>query len=116
MSSEYKIGAAIKSLREARAISQAKLAERAAVSRGYLSQIESDDVLNPSAEVVYRLAQVLCVTVEQIVTGRGGSDRVTELEAELAVYRDWLTVFFEFMKTNPAPAIRRHNTKRKDPK
>ena len=45
-------------------MSQAELSSHGGLSQGYLSQLENDEVQNPSAAVIFRLAQALNVPVE----------------------------------------------------
>ncbi len=52
-------------------MSQAQLATRAGLSQGYLSQIENDEVRNPSAAVLFRLAQALHVDPRCLLEAAG---------------------------------------------
>ncbi len=54
-------GKKIRQLREELGMSQAELSSQAGLSQGYLSQLENDEVQNPSAAVIFRLAQALNV-------------------------------------------------------
>jgi transcriptional regulator with XRE-family HTH domain len=45
------LGAMVRDLREEIGMSQAQLASQAELSQGYLSQIENDEVQNPSAAI-----------------------------------------------------------------
>jgi transcriptional regulator with XRE-family HTH domain len=53
------LGKKIRELREELGMSQAQLASSAKLSQGYLSQLENDDVQNPSAAVIHRLSRVI---------------------------------------------------------
>ena len=53
------LGKKIRALREELGMSQAQLATYGGLSQGYLSQLENDDVRNPSAAVIFRLAKAL---------------------------------------------------------
>ncbi len=53
------LGDTIRQQREQMGSSQAQLAIAAGLSQGYLSQIENGEVANPSAAVLFRLAQAL---------------------------------------------------------
>ncbi|HXG36888.1 MAG TPA: helix-turn-helix transcriptional regulator [Dehalococcoidia bacterium] len=53
------LGETIRKQREDMGLSQAQLASAAGLSQGYLSQIENSEVANPSAAVLFRLAQAL---------------------------------------------------------
>lgn len=52
-------------------MSQAQLATNAELSQGYLSQIENDDVENPSAAVLFRLAQALHIDPRRLLEAAG---------------------------------------------
>lgn len=68
---ETKLGAKTRCLREQIGMSQAQLAVCAGVSQGYLSQIENDEVRNPSAAVLFRLAQALHVDPRCLLEAAG---------------------------------------------
>ncbi|HZP26267.1 MAG TPA: helix-turn-helix transcriptional regulator [Dehalococcoidia bacterium] len=53
------LGEILRKQREQMGMSQAQLAAAAGLSQGYLSQIENSEVANPSAAVLFRLAQAL---------------------------------------------------------
>ena len=53
--------------REEKNLSAAELARRAGISKGYLSQIEQDDSIRPSGDVLYRLAEALGTTVADLL-------------------------------------------------
>lgn len=55
-------------------MSQAQLAAQAELSQGYLSQIENNEVQNPSAAVLFRLAQALHVDPRSLLEAAGYSD------------------------------------------
>jgi transcriptional regulator with XRE-family HTH domain len=68
------LGGSIRSLREEIGLSQAHLAGQAELSQGYLSQIENDEVQNPSASVLFRLAQALHVDPRCLLEAAGYRD------------------------------------------
>lgn len=68
------LGGSIRSLREEIGLSQAQLAGQAELSQGYLSQIENDEVQNPSASVLFRLAQALHVDPRCLLEAAGYRD------------------------------------------
>ena len=79
------LGGSIRSLREEIGLSQAQLAGQAALSQGYLSQIENHEVQNPSASVLFRLAQALHVDPRCLLEAAGyrdilGSERDADFE------------------------------------
>lgn len=70
------LGAKIRGLREEIGMSQAHLASQAELSQGYLSQIENDEVRNPSASVLFRLAQSLNVDPRSLLEAAGYEEGV----------------------------------------
>jgi len=52
-------------------MSQAQLASHGGLSQGYLSQLENDEVQNPSAAVIFRLAQSLHVDPRVLMQAAG---------------------------------------------
>lgn len=52
-------------------MSQAQLAGCAGLSQGYLSQIENEEVENPSAAVLFRLAQALHIDPHRLLEAAG---------------------------------------------
>jgi transcriptional regulator with XRE-family HTH domain len=74
------LGARIRGLREEIGMSQAELASQAELSQGYLSQIENDEVRNPSASVLFRLAQSLHVDPRCLLEAAGFKDVLGEEE------------------------------------
>ena len=65
------LGKKIKELREEIGFTQGQLAGQAAVSQGYLSQLENGDVHNPSAAVILRLAQAIHVEPDDLFEAAG---------------------------------------------
>ncbi len=68
------LGSKIRGLREEIGMSQAQLASQAELSQGYLSQIENDEVQNPSASVLFRLARALHVDPRCLLEAAGYRD------------------------------------------
>ena len=52
-------------------MSQAQLSAQGTLSQGYLSQLENDEVQNPSAAVIFRLAQALNVDPRVLMQAAG---------------------------------------------
>jgi transcriptional regulator with XRE-family HTH domain len=52
-------------------MSQAQLSSQGRLSQGYLSQLENDEVQNPSAAVIFRLAQALHVDPRVLMQAAG---------------------------------------------
>jgi transcriptional regulator with XRE-family HTH domain len=67
------LGKKIRELRDELAMSQAQLSAQGGVSQGYLSQLENDDVQNPSAAVIFRLASALHVDPRALMQAAGYS-------------------------------------------
>jgi transcriptional regulator with XRE-family HTH domain len=57
----------IKDRREEKKISAIELAQRAEISKGYLSEIESGRTSRPSADVLFRIATALGTTVADLL-------------------------------------------------
>lgn len=77
-----RIGRRIQEIRKMRKMSQADLAEYTNMSVSYISHIETS-IKKASLESLVRIANVLGVTVDQLLNGNQINDRV-EYSAELA--------------------------------
>src|SRR5579884_1063048 len=60
------VGTRIRRRRLARGLSQARLADMASVSRGYISRLEAGDFARPSAALLLRIAHALEIDVENL--------------------------------------------------
>jgi transcriptional regulator with XRE-family HTH domain len=69
--SQVTLGKKIRALRDELGMSQAQLAAQAELSQGYLSQLENDEVQNPSAAVIFRLARALHVDPRILMQAAG---------------------------------------------
>jgi len=69
------LGRTIRWLRKRRGLSQKEVAARAAVSQGYLSQLENEEVKNPSVHVLARIARALDVSPAELLQAAGMSLR-----------------------------------------
>lgn len=65
------LGKKLRALREELGMSQAQLASCGSLSQGYLSQLENDEVRNPSAAVIFRLAEALHVDPRSLMQSAG---------------------------------------------
>lgn len=65
------LGKKIRELRDELGMSQAQLSTQGSLSQGYLSQMENDEVQNPSAAVIFRLAQALNVDPRVLMQAAG---------------------------------------------
>lgn len=70
------LGTKIRELRDDMGMSQAQLSAEGGLSQGYLSQLENDEVQNPSASVIFRLAKALHVDPRVLMhaAGYGGPE------------------------------------------
>ncbi len=68
------LGEKIRELRDELAMSQAQLATQGGLSQGYLSQLENDEVQNPSAAVIFGLARALHVDPRVLMCAAGYSE------------------------------------------
>ena len=68
------LGEKIRELRDELAMSQAQLATQGGLSQGYLSQLENDEVQNPSAAVIFGLARALHVDPRVLMNAAGYGD------------------------------------------
>jgi transcriptional regulator with XRE-family HTH domain len=64
---ERRLGAVVRRLRRREGLTQVRLAQRAGIDQGYLSQLESGKRANPSAVIVKRLARALGVRVTELL-------------------------------------------------
>jgi transcriptional regulator with XRE-family HTH domain len=66
-----RLGRRLRELREQMGLSQAQLASQAEVSQGYLCQLEREEVKNPSAAILLRLAGALYVDPRELMDAAG---------------------------------------------
>jgi transcriptional regulator with XRE-family HTH domain len=66
-----RLGGRLRELRDQMGISQAQLAGQAEVSQGYLCQLEREEVKNPSAAILLRLAKALYVDPHELMDAAG---------------------------------------------
>lgn len=66
-----KLGKKIKELREQQGLTQGQLAREAALSQGYLSQLEMGVVNKPSASVLLRISKALGIDVNELFVAAG---------------------------------------------
>ena len=82
------LGKKIRQLREELGVSQAQLSSQGGLSQGYLSQLENDEVQNPSAAVIFRLAQPLNVDPRVLMDAAGYDSGANGSGAEFPVTVD----------------------------
>ena len=68
------LGKKIRALRGELGMSQAQLASSAKLSQGYLSQLENDEVQNPSAAVIFRLSKAINADPGRLFQAAGYSE------------------------------------------
>lgn len=85
------LGKKIKQLRLQRGISLSDLAERADVSKSYLSTIERDIQKNPSIQFLEKIADVLGISVLQLI---GTEEKPVE-----NLDQDWINLVKEAMNS-----------------
>jgi transcriptional regulator with XRE-family HTH domain len=78
-----RIGARIKALRIARAISFDAFVEECEVGRGYVSELERG-LVNPSARVLEKVAGVLEVTMADLILGDSVREQLLEATLDLS--------------------------------
>ncbi len=62
-----KLGEAVRELREAKGFTAAQLAERAQVALSYITLIEAGQQVNPSRQIVQRIARALDVPAKRLL-------------------------------------------------
>ena len=87
------IGKKISEIRKDRGFTLSELAERSNISKSYLSNIERDLNQNPSVEVVIKLANVLQVEIDTILSPILNQDNAQMLEKE------WIDFIRELKKS-----------------
>lgn len=100
------LGKKIRELRDDMGMSQAQLASEGGLSQGYLSQLENDEVRNPSASVIFRLARALHVDPRVLMQAAGYSSAAGAEsgapEYEVAVDPDLLRFLARFPREQQA--------------
>jgi transcriptional regulator with XRE-family HTH domain len=74
------MGERIRQRRTEKNLSLAELARRAELSKGYLHSIEGGDTQNPSAEILFRIANELGTTIADLL----GEDRDEPLSSDIS--------------------------------
>jgi len=72
------LGEKIRELRDQPGMSQAQLSLQGGLSQGYLSQLENDEVQNPSAAVIFGLARALHVDPRVLMQAAGHEDAFSQ--------------------------------------
>ena len=79
------LGAKIRALRTNKKITLPTLAERAGISKGLLSKIETDETSNPSVSTLYKIAEGLELTIADIL----GTEQLTVKRVAPDEQADW---------------------------
>jgi len=104
------LGKKIRALRDEMGMSQAQLASQGELSQGYLSQLENDEVQNPSAAVIFRLAQSLHVDPRVLMHAAGYEEAAGQGDAsdeyEISVDPDLLRFLARISKDQQSNLLR----------
>ena len=104
------LGEKIRELREELGMSQAQLSVQGGLSQGYLSQLENEEVQNPSAAVLFGLARALHVDPRVLMRAAGyeeaGSDDHGDEGYEVTVDPDLLQFLARFPRDQQADFLR----------
>jgi transcriptional regulator with XRE-family HTH domain len=89
-------------------MSQAQLSAQGGLSQGYLSQLENDEVQNPSAAVIFRLAQALHVDPRVLMEAAGytQSDDVSDDGYEVTVDPELLRFLARYPREQQSSLLR----------
>lgn len=71
MSELFTFGNRLKAARNKAGLNQETLAQRVGSSKGYISELETNPDIRPSAELVMKLAEEVGTTVEFLMRGEG---------------------------------------------
>ena len=95
------LGTRITELRVAKGITHAQLADKAGISRSYVTRLESNRVALPSKRVLWALAQALTTTPDDLLAAAG------YMPARDRTIRDsGLEIAFKYVATLPTEAQR----------
>ena len=104
MIEEPRVGATIRSLRQARHLTLRDVAERAGVTESFLSQVERD-VASPSIASVHRIARALDLSIAQLFANDADTGRVVRKAARRRVVYQGLKAVDEFLTGNNAARL-----------
>jgi transcriptional regulator with XRE-family HTH domain len=98
---DSRLGARIRSLRQARRLTLRAVADQAGVTESFLSQVERD-VTSPSIATVGRIARALDLSIAQLFAEEPSTGRVVRREARRRVAYPGLKSVDEFLTANMA--------------
>jgi transcriptional regulator with XRE-family HTH domain len=101
---ELRLGARIRSLRQARHLTLRGVAERAGVTESFLSQVERD-VASPSIATVHRIAGALDLSIAQLFANEADTGRIVRKEARRRIAYQGLKSIDEFLTNNNAARL-----------
>lgn len=79
------VGSKITEIRELRGLSLSKLASKAGISKGYLSNIETGVKENPSTEMLEKIANALEVNISDLFDESPTEDKLDLLEEDMKI-------------------------------
>jgi transcriptional regulator with XRE-family HTH domain len=79
------IGLRIQAIREAAGIGRVPLSHAAGYSNAVVYQLECGIIANPSAELVFDIADALGTTAEYLVRGEGSPPRIEKTQAAFII-------------------------------
>lgn len=107
---EMTLGKKIRALRDELGMSQAQLSAHGGLSQGYLSQLENDEVQNPSAAVIFRLARALHIDPRVLMKAAGYEEVASrsgyEEEYKVSVDPDLLRFLAQIPREQQAHLLR----------
>jgi transcriptional regulator with XRE-family HTH domain len=86
MSDQKTLGAVLKGLREAKSFSLRYVEEKTDISNAYLSQLENDKARKPSANILYKLADIYQADFQSLMLLAGIMQDATALNRSLGEY------------------------------
>jgi transcriptional regulator with XRE-family HTH domain len=101
LTTDLQLGPRIRALRQARHLTLRDIAQRAAVTESFLSQVERD-VTSPSIATVQRIARALDLSIAQLFAEDADTGRVVRREARRRVAYAGLKAVDEFLTANMA--------------
>lgn len=89
----HMLGSRIRQLRIKKNLTLSQLAERASISKSYLSYIERGVQKNPSIQILEKIAIILSVDVNKLLHGNSNKDDTKQIKNE------WIDLVTEVEKT-----------------
>ena len=86
MSEQKTLGAVLKGLREAKSLSLRTVEVKTDISNAYLSQLENDKARKPSANILYKLAELYQADFQSLMSLAGIVQDATAMNKSLGEY------------------------------